>query len=344
MLEKNAQRYFSDQMLEDILYAKDNKLTEELFKRAYETRFRFFSNKVYVRALIEFSNFCSQGCYYCGINRSLNIKRYRLSKDEIIKSATIAHNLGFRTFVLQSGEDYKNSEEFIVGIIHKLKTLFPDSAVTLSLGVYPKQSYLNFKRAKADRYLLRFETSNEKTFKLLHPSDQSLKERLSALEDLKSVGFQVGTGFLVQAPFTTIEDHINDIKLIRKIKPQMIGIGPFIAHHLTEFSKFKAGDFDLTLKILAILRIEHPHALIPATTALNTINKDGRISGFKAGCNVIMPNVTPEEEKKNYLLYDNKASINLESLNNLHMLSDSFEKNGFYIDFSRGDYKGETDG
>lgn len=329
---------FSDKELREILLNEDQDFLEELYSNARETAKATFSNKIYIRALIEFSNYCKEGCYYCGINRNkTSVNRFRLTKDEIYSAAETAYEAGFRTFVLQGGEDTQFTDEAFAEIISYLKKIY-DAAITLSLGVRSYEAYKLFKDAGADRFLLRHETADVEIFQKLHPWDQSLERRLKAIYDLKELGYQVGTGFMVAAPFTNHESHIKDIKLIREIDPAMIGIGPFIPSKGTRFEAYQAGTVELTRKLLAILRIEHPKALIPSTTALNTISETGRIKGILSGANVIMPNVSPKFARDNYNLYDGKKASGLEAIEGVRELNEYLKEFGYEIEFSRGDY------
>ena len=330
--------FFSDKELREILLSEDQDFLEELYSNARETAKATFSNKIYIRALIEFSNYCKEGCYYCGINRNKSsVHRFRLTKDEIYSAAETAYEAGFRTFVLQGGEDTHFTDEDFAEIISYLKKNY-DAAITLSLGVRSYEAYKLFKDAGADRFLLRHETADADVFRKLHPWDQSLERRLKAIYDLKELGYQVGTGFMVAAPFTNHESHIKDIKLIREIDPAMIGIGPFIPSKGTRFEAYPAGTVELTRKLLAILRIEHPKALIPSTTALNTISETGRIKGILSGANVIMPNVSPKFARDNYNLYDGKKASGLEAIEGVRELNEYLKEFGYEIEFTRGDY------
>ena len=308
--------------------------------KANKIRQENFSNKIYIRALIEISNYCKNACFYCGINfKNQNIKRYRLSEEEILDCCKIAYELGFRTFVLQGGEDLFFTDEKICNILKSIKSIYPDCALTLSLGEKSKESYDLLKKSGADRYLLREETANPLHYKKLHPENMNHQNRLDCLKNLKELGFQTGAGFMVGSPFQTLEDIAKDLFFIQELKPQMVGIGPFIPHSQTEFANFPQGDLDLTLFILSLLRIMNPKALLPATTALATINPEGRILGILSGANVVMPNVSPMEQRKNYSLYNNKVSENEESVEGLALLQKQLDKINCKIDYSRGDYQ-----
>ena len=334
-------RIFSDEKLYELLTTEDRRLIEELQTRARHVTRQAYGNKIYIRGLIEYSNYCNQVCYYCGIN-ALNkeITRFRLTKSQIYDSIKIGYIRGFRTFVLQGGEDLACSDYDFVEIIRHIKENYPDCAVTLSIGVRSKEAYKLMKNAGADRFLLRFETSNPEAFSKLHSEKQSLERRLEALKDLKDLGYTTGTGFLVGAPFTNVEDLVEDIKLLRVLEPEMIGIGPFIAHSDTEFAQTPNGSVETTLRILSIIRLEHPYALIPSTTALNTLDENGRVNGILAGANVLMPNLSPNFAKDNYTLYDNKQKAGLESGEGLEKLKILLRKYGYEIEIGRGDYKG----
>ena len=329
---------FTDTQLREILLSEDNVFLEELYSRAREAAKATFSNKIYIRALIEFSNYCKEGCYYCGINRTkTSVKRFRLKEEEIYSAAESAYEAGFRTFVLQGGEDMHFTDETFARIISHLHETY-DAAITLSLGVRSKEAYKMFKDAGADRFLLRHETADSEIFKKLHPAEQSLERRLRAIYDLKELGYQVGTGFMVGAPYTSVETYIKDIKLIRDIDPAMIGMGPFIPSKGTRFESYPHGTVDMTRKLLAVLRLEHPKALIPSTTALKTSDDTGRKLGILSGANVIMPNVSPKFARESYNLYDGKKASGLEAIEGVRALNDYLKEFGYEIDFSRGDY------
>lgn len=333
---------FSDSELLYLLTTNDKKEIDNLYKRARDITKKVYSNEIYIRGLIEISNYCKQGCFYCGINReNTSIKRFRLTKEQILKQADFGYSVGFRTIVLQGGEDPLLDDDFFVEIISKLKNKYNDMRITLSIGVREHESYDRLRKAGADRFLLRHESANEEVFNKIHPKDQSLSSRIDALKYMKSLGYQIGTGFMVEAPYTCIKTHIEDIKLIRDIRPQMIGIGPFISHKDTKFRNFKNGSSNLTTRLIAILRIENPNALIPSTTALNTIDENGRIKGILSGANVIMPNLSPSFAKENYTLYDNKKVTGLESAFGLKKLDDLLKEYGYKIAIDPGDYKGE---
>lgn len=323
-------KYDSD----DFDYAKN--LAVELRKEAY-------GNKVFIRGLIEISNYCKNGCLYCGINRSnKNCSRYRLTKEEILACCDYGYELGFRTFVLQGGEDNHFTDETVCDIVKEIKSKFPDCAVTLSLGEKSFKSYKKLYDAGADRYLLRHETADSEHYSKLHPSDLSLENRLECLKNLKTIGFQTGCGIMVGSPYQTSEHIAKDLKFIEEFDPEMCGIGPFLPHKDTIFASFEKGSFKLTLFLLSLIRIMKPNILLPSTTALGTIREGGREMGILHGANVIMPNLSPESAKDKYMLYDNKLRTGLESANALEMLKEKMASIGYEIVTDRGDYKNTT--
>ena len=287
---------------------------QELFQKADNIRRTYYGTDVYIRGLIEFSNYCKNNCYYCGIRRdNPKVERYRLSKDDILSCCKQGYGLGFRTFVLQGGEDAFYSDTLVCDIVSTIKKLYPDCAVTLSMGEKSYDSYKAFFDAGANRYLLRHETATEEHYRLLHPDSMSLENRKNCLQNLKKIGYQVGSGFMVGSPYQTTECIIEDLRFLQQLQPDMIGIGPFLSHKDTPFHNFKNGDLHVCVRLIAILRLMFPNALIPATTALGTIDGRGRELGLKAGANVIMPNLSPLKVRKMYELYDNKICTNEEA-------------------------------
>ena len=299
-----------------------------------------YGDKVYLRGLIEISNYCKNDCFYCGIRCSnKNTKRYRLTKDEILACCESGYKLGFRTFVMQGGEDAHFSDSVMCDIISQIKKKYSECAVTLSLGERSFESYKEMFDAGADRYLLRHETAEDELYKKLHPEKMSLENRKKCLFDLKKIGYQVGSGFMVGAPFQTHENLVADLKFLKELSPDMIGIGPYITHKETPFSHYKSGDLNMTLKMVAIARLMFPYALIPATTALGTIDKNGRKMGLKSGANVVMPNLSPVKSRKLYDLYDNKISTDEEAAEGLLKLKKQIEDSGYTISMERGDVR-----
>jgi len=274
-------------------------LTEYLFQKARDIRHRIYGHDVYIRGLIEFTNYCKNDCLYCGIRRSnRNAERYRLTKDDILSCCETGYSVGFRTFVLQGGEDPYFSDERVVDLIKSIKKRFPDCAVTLSIGEKSRESYRAFFDAGADRYLLRHETANPRHYAKLHPKELTLENRIRCLHDLKSIGFQVGCGFMVGSPYQTLDNIAEDLLFIEKFKPHMVGIGPFISQHDTPFHDKPNGTLEQTLFLLGIIRLILPDVLLPATTALGTIHPKGRELGILAGANVVMPNLSPVGVRK----------------------------------------------
>ena len=281
-----------------------------LFEAADQVRREHYGTDVFLRGLIEFTNYCKNDCYYCGIRRSNRCaERYRLTPEQILSCCENGYAMGFRTFVLQGGEDPRNTDEAICSLVDQIKTRYPDCAVTLSIGEKTRSSYQAYFDAGTDRYLLRHETATDAHYRRLHPEELSLANRKRCLFDLKEIGFQVGAGFMVGSPGQTTKELLADLRFLQQLQPDMIGIGPFIPHHETPFAQEKPGTLELTLRMLSILRLMFPYVLLPATTALGTISPIGRELGLKAGANVMMPNLTPTDARKNYDLYDNKICM-----------------------------------
>ena len=313
-----------------------------LFALAQQTAQKSFGRQIFVRGLIEFTNYCKNDCYYCGIRRSnKNAARYRLTQEEILECCRAGYGLGFRTFVLQGGEDYFYSDEDIAAIVRAIKAQHPDCAVTLSIGERSRETYALWKKAGADRYLLRHETADFAHYAKLHPAELSAKNRQNCLYTLKELGYQAGAGFMVGSPYQTAENLADDLMFLQKLRPQMIGIGPFIPHHDTPFKDEPAGSVELTLVLLAVLRLLFPHVLLPATTALGTLAPGGRLLGIKAGANVIMPNLSPQNVRGKYLLYDNKLHTGAEAAEALNELQREVASIGYRIVSARGDYTEE---
>ena len=312
---------------------------EELLKKASEQRESVYGKAVYTRGLIEFTNYCANDCYYCGIRRSNpNAERYRLTKEQILECCALGYQLGYRTFVLQGGEDGYYTDDKMVDIISAIKENYPDCALTLSLGEKSRQSYQRFYDAGADRYLLRHETADEAHYQKLHPLEMSLTTRKKCLYDLKEIGFQVGAGFLVGSPYQTVENIVDDLLFLKELKPEMVGIGPFIPQKDTPFAQQTAGSIELTVTLIAIIRLLLPDALIPATTAVGTLDPVGREKAIKAGANVVMPNLSPLDVRDKYLLYDNKICTGDEAAECRRCIERRIQSAGFEINNSRGDH------
>lgn len=313
-----------------------------LFERARAVRDAHYGRKVYIRGLIELTNYCKNDCFYCGIRKSnASCERYRLTKEQILSCCESGYALGFRTFVLQGGEDGWYTDERMTDIVRAMRQAYPDCAITLSLGERGRESFKRLYDAGANRYLLRHETADEAHYARLHPVSMTLTHRLQCLRDLKEIGFQTGAGFMVGSPYQTTECIVRDFRFLQELKPQMVGLGPFIPHHATPLKDFPAGSTERTLLCLSIVRLLLPNVLLPATTALATIDGDGRIKGMNAGCNVVMPNLSPLEDRSKYLLYDNKASSGEEAAESLRALREHLAAAGYEVVIDRGDYKGE---
>lgn len=321
-----------------LIKGRTPKLAQYIFEKARKIRQAYYGTDVYIRGLIEFTNYCKNDCYYCGIRRS-NSKahRYRLSEEQILRCCHQGYTLGFRTFVLQGGEDGYFTDERMVSLVKEIRKNYPDCAITLSIGERSYDSYLALFEAGADRYLLRHETWDEEHYRLLHPPALSAKHRQQCLWDLKKIGYQVGTGYMVGSPFQTAENLADDMLFLEKLNPQMVGIGPFIPHHDTPFKDQAAGTLELTLYMLGLIRLMLPKVLLPATTALGTIDEKGRELGILAGANVVMPNLSPENVRKDYLLYDNKICTGSEAAECRMDLENRMHAIGYQVVCHRGD-------
>ena len=340
---KLIQRLFENHSLElkdyeNLIVNRNEEAVKILRDLAVETRKKIYGNKIFVRGLIEISNICKNDCLYCGIRRSnKNCERYRLTPEEIIKCSDEGYELGFRTFVMQGGEDNYFSDEVLGKIIKEIKSRHSDCAVTLSMGERSYESYKFLKSCGADRYLLRHETANKNHYEKLHPSEMSFENRMKCLYELKELGYQVGCGFMVNSPYQTEKNLAEDLKFIEKFKPDMCGIGPFIPHKETPFKNFNAGTVELTCYLLSIIRLIYPPVLLPSTTALGTINPIGRELGVMSGANVVMPNLSPVNVRKKYELYDNKICTGEESAQCRECLNNRMKKIGYEIVTDRGD-------
>ena len=328
----------TNEELSALIKTDDVSAAELLKKYADETRRKYYGKKVFLRGLIEISSYCRNDCLYCGIRRSnKSAERYRLSKEEILSCCKNGYKLGFRTFVMQGGEDSFFTDEIMADIISEIRRSYPDCAITLSLGERSRESYKLFKEAGADRYLLRHEAASPELYSKLHPAELSLEKRKECLFALRELGYQVGAGFMVGAPFQTVDHIICDLRFLQELQPQMIGIGPFIPHHNTPFAEEKGGTLELTLRLLGILRLMFPRVLLPATTALGTIAPNGRELGLMTGCNVVMPNLSPVMVRKKYDLYDNKICTGEEAAECRGCLQRRIESAGYEIAIERGD-------
>lgn len=333
-------RNLDRESLELLLTTEDGALKEYLAAKARETAQRIYGNCVYIRGLIEFTNYCKNDCYYCGIRRSNGCaERYRLSEEEILNCCKNGYELGFRTFVLQGGEDGFYTDERICEMVSEIKRRYPDCAVTLSIGERERESYEAFFKAGADRYLLRHETADEAHYKKLHPEEMSFQHRMQCLAELKEIGYQTGCGFMVGSPYQTFDTLYEDLQFIRELQPEMVGIGPFIPQKDTPFGKMQAGTMEQTLRLLSIIRLLHPSVLLPATTALGTIHPKGRELGILAGANVVMPNLSPVAVREKYKLYDNKICTGDEAAECRYCMERRMESIGYQVAVNRGDFK-----
>ncbi|MBE5937908.1 MAG: [FeFe] hydrogenase H-cluster radical SAM maturase HydE [Lachnospiraceae bacterium] len=325
---------------EILLSHKDNEDVKDILRReALSLRHKYYGKKVFIRGLIEFTNYCKNNCLYCGIRRdNCNANRYRLTHEEILECCRDGYELGYRTFVLQGGEDPYFTDERLVELISAIKKQYSDCAVTLSFGERTRKSYELLKNAGVDRYLLRHETADEVHYQKLHPKEMSLTNRKRCLQDLKELGYQVGAGMMVGSPGQTLDLLAKDLYFLQQLEPHMVGIGPFIPHKDTCFADKNPGSIQLTLMLLSIVRIILPKVLLPATTALGTLDLQGREKGIMVGCNVVMPNLSPTVHRKDYALYDNKISTGEESAQSIANISERVKSIGYEIVKERGDY------
>lgn len=332
-------RNISLEQLKLLLEINDDEGVRFMREEAVKVCQKTYGNQVFIRGLIEFTNFCKNDCYYCGIRRSNSYAdRYRLTKEQMLDCCANGYELGFRTFVLQGGEDGYFTDDKICDLVSAIKEKYPDCAVTLSIGEKSKESYKRYFDAGADRYLLRHETADEAHYKKLHPEEMSLAHRKQCLWDLKEIGYQVGCGFMVGSPGQTVETLYEDLQFIRELQPHMVGIGPFISQKDTPFADKASGTMEQTLKLLAIIRLIQPHVLLPSTTALGTIHPKGRELGILSGANVVMPNLSPVNVREKYKLYDNKICTGDEAAECRYCMENRMKSIGYEVAVSRGDY------
>lgn len=325
---------------ERLIESRSPETARILAEKAVKARKEIYGNSVYIRGLVEVGNICKNDCIYCGIRRSnKKCERYRLNAEQILDCCREGYSLGFRTFVFQGGEDSYFSDDYICGLIKTVKSECPGSAVTLSLGERSAESYKKLFEAGADRYLLRHETANKSHYEKLHPPEMSFVNRMECLNNLKKIGFQTGCGFMVGSPFQTVKNLAEDLKFIEEFKPQMCGIGPFIPHRDTPFASYEAGSAELTCYLLSVIRLISPSILLPSTTALGTVLPNGRELGILSGANVVMPNLSPNEVRSKYELYNNKLSSGAEAASNKRELEERMNNIGYRIVSDRGDYK-----
>ena len=329
----------TDDELKAVLLCDAHGFDEYLAEKARRVREEHYGKDVYLRGLIEFTNYCKNNCYYCGIRAgNLNCERYRLSEEQILSCCDMGCDQGFRTFVLQGGEDPYYTDDLIVSMVSAIKKRHPDCAVTLSIGEREKESYQRFFDAGADRYLLRHETADKAHYEMLHPAEQSFDHRMQCLRDLRDIGYQVGTGMMVGSPYQTTEHLIKDLRFLQDFRPEMVGMGPFIPHHDTQYADFSAGTAEMTLRLLSVIRLMLPDVLLPATTALGTIDPRGREKGILAGANVVMPNLSPSDVRGKYLLYDNKICTGDEAAECIRCMAMRIASVGYETVVARGDH------
>jgi len=325
--------------LKEVIESNFKAPVPELIKEADQIRRSIYGDRVFLRGLIEVSNVCRSNCYYCGIRHgNSHVDRYRLTKEEILACCEQGFQLGFRTFVLQGGEDPYLDDKRLVDIISSVREKYPACAITLSFGEKPKESYQRLFEAGANRYLLRHETASDDHYRRLHPDNLSLDHRKKCLYTLKEIGYQVGAGFMVDSPFQTVGNLAEDLLFLKELEPHMVGIGPFIPQKDTPLGKEKAGTLSHTITMLALTRLLLPEALLPSTTALGSIDPHGRERGLQAGANVVMPNLSPIEARSKYSLYDHKVSSGAEAAEGLENLIAQIRMAGYQADFSRGDH------
>ena len=326
----------------EILRARSPETQQMLAREADAVRRRVYGTDIYIRGLIEFTNVCKNDCLYCGLRRSnRNAQRYRLTEAEILSCCEAGHALGYRTFVLQGGEDPAYTPERIARLVSDIKAKYPDCAVTLSVGEAPREVYQLWFDAGADRYLLRHETADDAHYRTLHPAQMSPENRKRCLRDLKEIGYAVGCGMMIGSPGQTDAHLAEDLSFIQALRPDMVGIGPFIPQHDTPFGDQPAGSFELTLYLLSVIRLMRPDVLLPATTALGTIHPLGREMGVQAGANVVMPNLSPVQVREKYALYDHKICTGDEAAECRRCLEGRMARIGYNVVVSRGDPKRE---
>lgn len=324
--------------LEKLLTTRDPVLVEDLFAEACRVRDEVYGRKVFMRGLIEVTSHCKNNCLYCGLRRDMHCTRYRLTKEQILQCCRTGHELGFRTFVMQGGEDAWMTDERVCDIVRAVKREFPDCAVTLSLGERGRESFARLKDAGADRYLLRHETADAAHYARLHPSEMRFEHRMQCLRDLRELGFQTGCGFMVGSPGQTLETLKKDLQFIAEFRPEMVGIGPFIPASGTPFEHEPAGSVELTLRLLAIIRVMHPHVLLPATSALGTLHPQGRERAIRAGANVVMPNLSPQDTRALYSIYNNKLATGSEAAESAADIRARMKAIGMEVPTERGDF------
>lgn len=328
----------SSNNIRHLLTTNDASKLDALFAEACRVRDEVYGRKVFMRGLIEVSSHCKNNCLYCGLRRDMHCTRYRLTKEQILDCCRTGYELGFRTFVMQGGEDAWFTDERLCDIVHEVKREFPDCAVTLSLGERGRESFARLRDAGADRYLLRHETADATHYSHLHPADMSFEHRMQCLRDLRSLGFQVGAGFMVGSPGQTLDTLMKDLAFIADFRPEMVGIGPFIPAAGTPFESQIAGSVDMTIRLLAIIRLLHPSVLLPATSALGTMHPKGRERAIMAGANVVMPNLSPQDTRALYSIYNNKLATGSEAAESAADIRLRLHAIGMEVPDDRGDH------
>lgn len=327
----------SSNSIRHLLTTNDASELDALFAEACRVRDEVYGRKVFMRGLIEVSSHCKNNCLYCGLRRDMQCTRYRLTKEQILDCCRTGYELGFRTFVMQGGEDAWFTDERVCDIVHEVKREFPDCAVTLSLGERGRESFARLRDAGVDRYLLRHETADAAHYALLHPPEMLFEHRMQCLRDLRELGFQTGCGFMVGSPGQTLETLEKDLAFINNFRPEMVGIGPFIPASGTPFANEPAGSVEMTLRLLAIIRVMHPHVLLPATSALGTMHPQGRERAIHAGANVVMPNLSPKDTRALYSIYDNKLATGSEAAETAADIRARMAAIGMQVPSERGD-------
>ena len=337
-----AERHLDSGGYKALLACDDEGVVAHLHEQARKVGDEVFGKGIFVRGLVELANVCRNDCLYCGIRKSNTaVERYLLTTHQVLQCCQQGYDLGFRTFVLQSGELPRDKAPWLVDLVGEIRQRWNDCAITLSLGEWPREVYAALKQAGADRYLLRHESHNAEHYSRLHPAEMSLKNRLQCLVWLKELGYQVGTGIMVGSPWQSLDNIVEDIEFIEQFEPEMIGLGPFVPQHETPLGHYPTGSAHLTCRLYSIFRLMFPHALIPSTTALNTIDPQGRTMGIMAGANVVMPNLSPSDVRARYALYDGKASTNAEAAEGIAQLETQLATIGYNIDWGRGDHGGK---
>lgn len=332
----------SSSEIQRLLTTSDPTVLEELSAEACRLRDEVYGRRVFMRGLVEITNHCRNNCLYCGIRRDAKVRRYRLGPNMILECCRTGYGLGFRTFVLQGGEDVWFTDEVLCEVVGRIKTEFPDCAVTLSMGERGRESFARLREAGADRYLLRHETADAEHYGRLHPAEMSFEHRMECLRDLRDLGYQVGAGFMVGSPYQTVDTIVKDLAFISDFRPEMVGIGPFIPADGTPMAGYPAGSVEITLRLLAIIRILHPHVLLPATTALGTMHPTGRERAIAAGANVVMPNLSPQDTRELYSIYNNKLATGSEAAESVADIRCRMQAIGYDLVVDRGDFSPES--